>query len=275
MEYLDKLQREAPADVVDIEGSMQFGDEFKFVTAKFNEKDFPDGIEIMHITDVQYGHLACNVEKFKEYRDWILSEPNRFVVFGGDMIDAATVLSVASPYENTEEPQGQIYKFVELAMPMRHRIIGYVGGNHERRTARAFGDAGHLIATLMRIPYSSGKQFIDVHYGKHKPYKISLWHGGGNGRTKGSKAMMIHRFMSQADSDAYFVGHLHDVIMVGDVRERRDGNKIKLEKVFGVMSSSFLTHYGTYAEVMGMSAGDTNMWRLMLDPNGHSEMTLR
>ena len=274
--YLEQLHASAPPDVIDIEGTMPFGDERKYITVRFDPAEYPRGIEIIHLTDVQFGHRSCNVSKFVEYRDWILSKPNRFVFFGGDMVDAATVVSIASPYENTMEPQGQVYRFVELAMPLRARIIGYVGGNHERRGVKTFGDLGHLIATLLKIPYSSGKQFVDIHYGAHKPFKNSLWHGGTGSRTKGAKAQMIHRFMVQGDSQVYWVGHLHDVLMIGDVRERRgvDG-RIEPEKYCGVMSSSFLEHYGTYAETAGMPAGDCQMWRLVLNPNGKWMMTLR
>lgn len=275
-EYLDRLQKNAPKDALKIKGSMKFGDEMKYVTAHFDPKKFKSGIEILHITDVQYGHLSCNVPAFVRYRDWILSAPNRFVFFGGDMVDAATALSVASPYENTEEPQAQVYRFVELAMPIRHRIIGYVGGNHERRASKAFGDLGHLIATLLRVPYSSGKQFVDIFYGGHKPFKNSLWHGGTGSRTKGAKAQMIHRFMTQGDSQVYWVGHLHDWMLIGGVRESRGGDgKIKLEKYAGVMSSSFLEHYGTYAEVAGLDAGDTNMWRVILEPDGRWMLSIK
>jgi hypothetical protein len=275
-EYLDKIWASAPPNVVEVKGSMKRGDEYKYVTAKFSTKKFPDRIEILHLTDVQYGHKCCNVPKFIQYRDWILAEPYRFVFFGGDMVDAATALSIASPYENTEEPQGQVYRFVELAMPIRHRILGYVGGNHERRSSKTFGDLGHLIATLLKIPYSSGKQFVDIHYGKHNPHKNSLWHGGTGSRTKGAKAQMLHRFMTQGDSHVYWVGHLHDVMLLGDCRERRgEAGEIAVEKFRGVMSSSFLDHWGTYAEVAGMPAGDTNMWRLILEPNGKWELTDR
>lgn len=274
--YLDRLWDDAPKDVVKVNSSMHIGDESKFVRVGFDPVDYPDGIEILHLTDVQYGHRSCNVEKFIQYRDWVLEEPNRFVFFGGDMVDAATVVSIASPYENTMEPQGQVYRFVELAMPIRHRVIGYVGGNHERRGVKTFGDLGHLIALLLKVPYSSGKQFVDISYGAHQPFKNSLWHGGSGSKTKGSKAQMLHRFMTQGDSQVYWVGHLHDVLMLGDVRERRgDPGSIKLEKFAGVMSSSFLEHYGTYAETMGLPAGDCQMWRLLLEPNGKWQLTLR
>jgi hypothetical protein len=272
-EYLEKIHSRLPKDVVDLDCSMRYGDESKYVAVKFGG-EFKT-IEILHITDVQFGHICCNVPRFREYRDWILAKPNRFTVWGGDMVDAAHALSVASPYENTVEPQQQVFRFVEEAAPMRHRVIGYVGGNHERRSSRMFGDLGHLIATFLKIPYSSGKQFIDIHYGDHKPFKMSLWHGGTGSRTKGAKAQMLHRFMGQADSQLYMVGHLHDAILLFDWREKRKGRQIALEKIAGVMSSSFLEHYGTYAEVAGLCGADTMMWRCILEPTGKWELTAR
>lgn len=275
--YIERLHAKAPPNVIEASSSMNYGNQSKYITAKFDPKKFPNGIEILHLTDVQYGHMYCDVAKFIEYRDWVLKEPNRFVFFGGDMVDSATVISVASPYENTTGPDNQVYEFCELAMPLRHRVLGYVGGNHERRGVKTFGDLGPLIAMLLKIPFSGGKQFVDIHYGKHAPFKNSLWHGGTGSRTKGAKAQMLHRFMTQGDSQVYWVGHLHDVLYLGDVRERRDpaGGAIKPEKFCGVMSSSFLGHYGTYAETMGMSVGDCQMWRLTLTPDGHWGMNVR
>lgn len=273
--FLDNLYANAPADVLDLRSTMQFGDGCRFVTTTIDPEEFPNGIEILHITDVQYGAKECNVKRLKEYVQWILSEPNRFVFFGGDMIDAATVLSVASPYQNTMEPQSQVYRFCELVMPLRHRVLGYVGGNHERRGEKTFGDIGRVIAALLKIPYSPGKQFIDINYGQHQPFKVSLWHGGTGSRTKGAKMQMLHRFMTQGEAQCYFVGHLHDAMMTFDWRERRGKGRIHLEKFAGVMSSSFLDHYGSYAEVAGMSPTGTMMWRLVLDPDGHWELTAR
>lgn len=273
--YLTKLWKDAPPDVLDLRGSMQYGDELKYVTVTIDEKEFLDGIEIIHLTDTQFGHLSCNIPALTRFLEWILAQPNRFVFFGGDMVDAATVASIASPYENTEEPQGQVFGFVEMMMPIRHRVLGYVGGNHERRAVKTFGDLGHLIATLLKVPYSSGKQFVDIRYGEHQAFKNSLWHGGTGSRTKGAKMQMLHRFMTQGDAQCYWVGHLHDAMMTFDWRERRKNGRIHLEKFAGVMSSSFLEHYGTYAEVAGMAASGTMMWRLILEPSGHWELTAR
>lgn len=274
-EFLDHLQKNAPADVVNLRTSMQYGEESKYVTVHFDPKEYPNNIELLMLTDVQFGHVMCQEDRFIEFRDWVLKKPNRFVLFGGDMVDAAHAFSVGSSYENKFEPQAQVFRFVELAMPLRHRILGFVGGNHERRTAKMFGDLGRLLATFLRVPYSSGKQLIDIHYGDHKPFKISLWHGGTGSRTKGAKAQMLHRFMAQGDSNLYLVGHLHDVVLLFDWRERRHKNRIILEKFAGVMSSSFLEYWGTYAEVAGLAPSDTMMARIILEPNKHWEVTLR
>lgn len=276
-EFLESLHSKLPADVVNLYLGMRIGDESKYVTARFDLKEHPENIELIMLTDVQFGHLMCREERFIEFRDWVLASPHRFVFFGGDMVDAAHSMSVGSSYENKFEPQIQVFRFCEIAAPLRHRVIGYVGGNHERRTSKMFGDLGHLIATLLKTPYSSGQQFIDIHYGDHKPFKVSLWHGGGASQTKGAKAQMLHRFMSKGDSHLYLVGHLHDVVLLFDWRMRRKGNssKIHLEKFAGVMSSSFLDFWGTYAEVAGLAPSDTMMARVILEPSGKWEVTLR
>src|ERR1700744_4541868 len=72
-----------------------------------------------------------------------------------------------------------------------------------RRGVKTFGDLGKLIAMLLKVPYSAGKQFIDIHYGQHKPFRNALWHGGTGSRTKGAKAQMIHRWMTQGNADVY------------------------------------------------------------------------
>jgi hypothetical protein len=256
---------------------MAYGRENKYVTWRFDPSRYKT-IELLHITDVQYGHVECQVDRLNEYFDWVLAEPNRFILFGGDMIDAANVLSPGQPWENICGPQSQVYQFCELAARVRHRILGYVGGNHERRGLKSFGDIGLMIAYLLKIPYSSGQQLVDVHFGQHRPFKIHLYHGRGAARTKGAKVMMLNQLMKDyPGSQLYLVGHLHDCFILPTiVWERIPGrNNVKMQKAVGAMSSSFLNFFGTYAEVAGMSANDVLMVRTILEPNGHFEATIR
>lgn len=258
---------------------MHFDVQSKYVTWRFDPKVFPDGIELLHITDVQFGHVECHVKRVIEYRDWVLAEPNRFMLWGGDMIDAANVHSPGNhPWDNLFNAQSQVYRFCELWAPARHRVLGYVSGNHERRGVSTFGELGSILATLLQIPYSAGQQLIDIHYGQHKPFKVHLWHGKGAAQTKGAKTMMLYRFMSEhPGSQLYLVGHLHDCIVLPCSHSKRlEGkNDVHMEKYVGGMSSSFLRYWGTYAEVMALTPNDILMLRAVLEANGHWEVSIR
>jgi len=273
---LKRLRASLPEYLAEPSTGMHFGEQSKYVSWRFDSARFRS-IEILHITDVQFGHVECCIHRVKEYINYVLAKPNRFVLLGGDLIDAATVMSPGTPWENLCGPQSQVYRFCELFAPLRARILGYVGGNHERRGLKTFGDLGVLIATLLQVPYSSGMQLIDIHYGNHRPFKINLWHGIGSAQTKGAKAQMISRFMEKGDAQLYLVGHLHDLLLLGGWRTlRKPGhNDVHIEKIFGGMSSSFLSFWGTYAEVAGLATSDVAMLRAVLDPTGGWEVTIR
>lgn len=284
-DYMDELQKKIKPFEYGLRQTMLLDGEARYVSWDFSKSKF-DTLEILHLTDIQWGHKSLNSSvtnrapgkvRLQEYLDWVLAAPNRFIVLGGDNIDAGTAISVGSPFEQESEPQGEIYAFVDKLAPYRHRILGYVGGNHERRTNLTFGDAGRLISTLLRIPYSRGKQYLDVHFGDHKPFKISLWHGTGSGQTKGSIANVVYRHMMQGDSQFYLVGHLHQACILPDWRETRNFKTKTMEttKIIGAMSTSFLGSYGTYGEVAGFRASDVMMARAVLYRNGHWEVTLR
>lgn len=278
-QVIDELRSEFATPRLRID--QQEGAEVKLLSYDFDDKKrFPKPlarVELIHITDMQVGSKNFLHAKFIKYRDWILSVPNRFVLLGGDIVDAATLLSIGSPYDNTGEPIDQVDEAVDILRPLatHFRLLAYVGGNHERRTVKTFGDCGRLIARALNVPYSRGVQLIDIYFGEHKPFKISLWHGGGHARTKGAKAQMLHRFMNQGDSQLYLVGHLHDSLVLPDWRQQRERGKIRLTKVMGVMSSSFQGYWNSYAEEAALTPADTMMGRVVLEKDGKWETTLR
>ena len=248
---------------------MHYGEQTKHVV--WTLPSTLDQLELIHITDVQFGHIFCKVNRVIEYRDWVLSEPNRYMLWGGDMIDAyALMKSPGSPWEEIGDSQSQANQLAEIWGPARHRILGYVGGNHERRGLSSFGDLGVYIANLLQIPYSAGQQFIDIRFGKWQPFRVHLWHGRGAARTKGAKINLVHETMKKSDCDLILLGHLHDVLSTFDWRVVRDKNdKIILKKQGGAMSSSFLEFWGTYGEVGGLNPSDVMMACATVFPSGH------
>ena len=271
---LSLLEANMPPDVYPCQTGMRYQDNVKYVKWEFPETLHT--LTLMQITDVQFGHVQCRYNRVIEFRDWILSEPNRFMFWGGDMVDAGTKLSIGDPWEQIAGPAAQVYKFCEVWGPARHRILGYVGGNHERR-AFTYGDIGSEIARILRIPYSAGRQAVDVYFGAHQPFKISLWHGAGGARTKGAVAQVLDRFMQQGDSQLYLMGHLHQPLIMPAWKQYREpkSQQIRLQKVIGALGSSFLETWGTYGEVAGYAAHDVLMPCAKLEVDGHWEMLLR
>lgn len=193
---------------------------------------------LIQLTDVQFGHVHCKYQRVMEFRDWVLAAENRFMVWTGDMIDAWAAWSPGRPWENIADPQTQVFKFCEVWAPARHRVLGYVGGNHERRAIPAFGDLGVLLATLLKVPYSNGKQHIDVFFGKHAPFKITQWHGRGGARTKGTVAQTLHRFANDGDSQLYLMGHLHQPLIMPFWKEARGAaQRVVLQKCVAALGS--------------------------------------
>lgn len=256
--------------------AMQFGMEFKSVTHIFDAKKFKT-LEILHITDTQQGHKCCAMDKLTAYRDWILTAPNRFMVFGGDMGDFGTKISVGSPWEQMFEPDALTYEIANFWAPARHRILGYVGGNHEARTRLTFGDAGLAIASMLEIPYSSGKQYINIVYGDWNPFTIHLWHGSGSAKTAGAKMQLIDRTLrDEADAHLSLIGHLHTPMLEFMARKRLLPNgEISLIKCGAAMSGSFLNYWGSYGEQMNLNTSPLMMARTILEPTKHWELTLR
>ena len=76
-----KLLERRPLDVCTLKESKVINGQAKRVLVTFDPKKFST-IELLHITDVQYGAVTCNEDKFIEFRDWVLKKPNRFVLFG-------------------------------------------------------------------------------------------------------------------------------------------------------------------------------------------------
>lgn len=248
--------------------------ETKWIDWDFTDAPFKT-LELIQITDVQWGNLACKRERVNEYIKWIRSRPNRYIIFTGDNIDAATMQSKGTTWDNAGTPQTQMFEFCKTWAPVRNRILGYVGGNHERRCLTTFGDLGITIGALLGLPYSSGKQHIDIRFGKHLPFRISQWHGMGGAQTIGTVAQKLYRFAADGDSQLYLMGHHHKPMIIPFWKERRGEHGMKAIKTIAATGSSFLDLYGSYGEVFGYAPSDVLMPRCVLDKDGGWEVTLR
>lgn len=272
--FLESLRFEK--DVLKRTSGKIMGEQTKYVVWDVPESLGFKTLEIVQITDVQFGSISCKYDRVLEYRDWVLAKPNRYMIWTGDLVDAWAMWSPGRGFEQIGDPLSQVFKFCQVWAPARHRVLGYVGGNHERRAIPGFGDLGTLLAALLKVPYSNGKQLIDIYYGKHKPFKVSQWHGRGGARTKGTVAQVLHRFAAEGDSQLYLMGHLHQPMVIPGWKEKRGANQsVVNQKFVAALGSSFLETWGGYGEVAGYTGSDVMMPRTVLEPDGRWEVTLK
>ena len=218
--------------------------------------------------DEQLGHVTCDKERVKKDIGWVAKNPQCLVMLLGDAIDSATKESPGSVKEN--EPGGpiqQAMEYVRIHKPIQNRIIGYVGGNHERRIDKALTEGGagvRLIAEGLstpehKIPYSGGLLLLDLYWRGHL-WTFTLFHGAGAASTPGSRTQRLQRNILLTDSLITLSGHLHDEMKTSRrfVKRSSDGT-IKIAKQTSLQCGTYLQYIGSYGEVGGMAPTGPDM----------------
>lgn len=246
-----------------------------YVDWRFNAK-WPR-LEIIQLTDIQFGSAFCDVEKLDEYVAWIMAAPHRYCVLSGDLVEAYNwQRSPGTPYEQLADPQTCVGAFLRRFMPIAHRVLGYVSGNHERRHM-AYGDLTRHIAELLGVPWAVGRQHIAVWFGAHRPFKIAMHHGVGSARTRGSIVNALERLAKQDDSDLFLMGHLHRPNTIHIARSKWDteNRTMHLRDSWAAMGSSFLKHWGSYADTSGYEPTRLSMPLAVLERGGGWTISLK
>lgn len=112
--------------------------------------DIPDDwpyIDLAPLYDCHIGSGDQDEVKFLRHLQWLRDSPYTLTWNGGDMVDNATVNSVADPNDSTLSVNEQYDHALELMTEIRHKMLFAITGNHEGRTARLSSlDMGRLFA---------------------------------------------------------------------------------------------------------------------------------
>ena len=100
--------------------------------------------------DDQLGHATCDESRILKDIEWVKENPHCLLALLGDGIDSATKTSPGSLRDNTSTPLRQVERYITIHKPVADRIIGYVGGNHERRIDKALDDPGAAIRLISK-----------------------------------------------------------------------------------------------------------------------------
>ncbi len=183
-------------------------------------------IELIPIGDVHIGDEFSDEKLFNDVVSYILEKPNRFVILNGDLMDMALTMSVSDSYGAKYSPAKQIQKVAEILRPIKDRILGVLGGNHEFRTYKYTGiDVTHYLSVELGIQdrFSDNSFVLFIKVGrsensrpsktKQQVYSIFVQHGSGGGRKNGAKLNKLNDSGGIiADADIFIMGHVHTPI---------------------------------------------------------------
>lgn len=203
--------------------------------------------EVLCCGDTHFGS-AWHDKKMSDFVvKWVSQSKDRYVLFAGDLLDAATKNSISDSYPNMDplDAQEMAENWVNHVNTGigdgRNHMLGAVMGNHDRRYVREIGvnpvgdifrNAGVMLGTgyevnksghlKKRLRNNGYLMILDImighctHYSSktRSPvhYAIVMHHGTGGSGTPGNRINMMMKLPRMvSNADAYVVGHTHMV----------------------------------------------------------------
>ena len=225
-----------------------------------------DTIEIYAIHDIHYGNEMFDAHRWNRLCEKILSKPNAFVVFVGDLMENAIPGSKSEVFSQTATPQEQMDFIESVFKQFADRTLAIVDGNHEfnRSTRMAGLYPLYSAACVARIDdkYRSAYAVLDIGFGNI------------NGRMSRAVGLITHKakdMKSFASVDAtegfdfLFCGHDHDPHdhPRGHLCYDRQRHEITTRSVEQMDNGSFLS-FGGYGARNGYRPQSDKMYRVVL-----------
>ena len=161
-------------------------------------------------------------KKFRDMVKWIKDKPYAYTFLMGDLFDSVTKTSLGNVYEQCFNIKTAKEYLTEELKPIKEKILGSIGGNHEARIEKAVGDnpVNDLCYRLGIDYFPSWCAYLYLNVGemrggkcedKRRPivYTLYLHHLIGGGATSGGKFNRVKKLKSMAMADVYCGAHVH------------------------------------------------------------------
>lgn len=198
------------------------------------------------ISDVHLGSRECDIDGWAAFLARIAKDDDAYIVLVGDIINNGIRDSLTNVYEETMPPSAQVEKAAELLTPVKSKVLGAVGGNHEARSRKAVDlDPMYTIMCMLGIPHLYRTNFammrIILANGNTKSrYALMLIHG----KTENKKRQFAY---AVEGVDAIISGHTHNGIVEKPARlVFTSRNNVMVKPLVSLTATSWLT-YGGYA----------------------------
>lgn len=230
--------------------------DFEIITQQFPERQT---VKIYPICDVHLGAAEHKESEWADFCSRVLSEPDSYIILGGDLLNNAVKSSVSNIYEERLRPREQKKLMTEMLKPLSSRILCMVSGNHERRSSKDVDDdPSYDIACKLDFEdrYRENIAFLKIQMGiqqndgrTNPTYMLVVTHGAGGGMLTGGAVNRSERFGYVMDGcDALIVGHTHKPFVTQPAKIVIDAHNNKVSvKPFKVICSTSWLDWGGYA----------------------------
>lgn len=232
-------------------------------------KDY-ESVELFPVHDLHYGNERFNLAKWNRLHDLILAEPNRYVVWIGDLLENAIPNSRSSVFDQQYTPQEQKEYITAIFKEFKSRTIAILDGNHElNRSTRMCGlypllDCAAIAGISDR--FRSAYAVMDIGVGTDSHYmkgRQARYVGFATHRAKSLKSFASVDALE--GFDFFLTGHDHEATdhprgkLVYDARN----HAVSFKSVDVVNCGSFLT-YGGYGAQAGYRPKADKLYKLVL-----------
>lgn len=222
-----------------------------------NHVDAPE-CHLWGISDVHLGSPDCDEDLFLSDIAAIKDDPLARVILNGDLLQYDTKKSKGDVYRQKYPPGQQKRLMRDYLMPIKDKILGIIGGNHDE--LRTEEDATPIldIAEWLGVPYLEGQGLFKIPVGRRlnkKPFVYTIYctHGWTNSRLMGGKALNLHRLADIVLADVYMISHTHTPMVFPDsyyVPDLRN-NKVDERTRYYVNTGSYQKR-GRYPTINGL-----------------------
>ena len=230
-------------------------------------------IKVWAIADVHIGAKEANIygkDGFANFLKRVESDPDSYLIICGDLLNNG-LRSANCPtdiYQETMPPSSQIELAAELLDPVKDKILGAVGGNHELRTSRQCNiDILYNVFCLIRKPelYRPNMCFVRVNLERgntKEHYSMLLIHG----KTANRQRQFSY---SLEGVDVLICGHTHSGFIEKNTRICfGQSGKVTMRPIVNMTATSWL-EYGDYAaRNMYLGHATSNPQALQLEFSG-------
>ena len=230
-----------------------------------------DTVEIYPVHDLHYGSEQFNLRKWNALHDLILTAPNRFIVWVGDLLENSVPFSNHSDcLTQMYSPQEQKEYITALFKEFKKRTIAILDGNHElnRSTRMAGLYPLYDCACIAGIPerYRTAYAVLDIGVGSqahHAQGKQMRYIGFATHRAKSLKSFASVDALE--GFDFFLSGHDHEATdhPRGKLVYNSQKRTVSFKSVECVNCGSFLS-YGGYGAQAGYRPKSDKMYKLVL-----------